>query len=102
MLLAALGAFAVAAGTVPILDQQALAQIPIEEEEAFNRAVDDGSIEALQQFLILFPNSLLAEHIFELLNAGIASTTATAGGGGRLPSSAQIAETFAVESAYGN
>lgn len=70
LLIAALTGLAAGSGIAGT--EQAVAQTP-EENAAFEAALADGSIEALQEFLILFPNSPLAARAFEELNARISS-----------------------------
>lgn len=67
LLIAALGALTAGSGAA---FQEAAAQTP-EERAAFAAALADGSIEALQEFLILYPNSQFAAQVFEELNARI-------------------------------
>ena len=46
---------------------------PPEERAAFEAALAENTVEALQEFLILFPNSALAARAFEELNARISA-----------------------------
>lgn len=70
LLIAALSGLA--AGTGLTGTEQAVAQTP-EETAAFEAALAQGTVEALQEFLILFPNSQLAARVFEQLNALISA-----------------------------
>ncbi len=70
LLIAALSGLA--AGTGFVNAEQAVAQTP-EEQTAFDAAMAQGTVEALQEFLILFPNSELAARAFEALNALISA-----------------------------
>lgn len=67
LLIAALSALTVGSGAAV---QEASAQ-SAEERAAYAAALADGSIEALQEFLILYPNSAFTAQVFEELNARI-------------------------------
>ncbi len=71
LLIAALSALAAGAGIAGTAEEAA-AQTP-EESAAFDAALAEGTVEALQEFLILFPNSALAARAFEELNARIST-----------------------------
>ena len=67
----ALNALAVGAGiSIGAADAVVQAATP-EERNAYEAATTAGTIDSLQEFLILFPESELAPRVFEQLNAKI-------------------------------
>lgn len=72
-----LNALALSAGVSAVAITGAMAEATPEERTAYEAATSADTIDALQDFLILFPDSELAPRVFQRLNAKIITPDAS-------------------------
>ncbi len=89
-----LNAMALSAGVSTAAMSSAMAAPTPEERVAYQAATSADTIDSLQEFLILFPDSDLAPSIFQRLNAKIVTPDASIAPGPVDPGDPQLAQTL--------
>ena len=87
-----LNAVAVSAGVSTAAISGAMAAPTPEERVAYQAATSVDTIDSLQEFLILFPDSELAPNVFQRLNAKIVTPDASIAPGPVDPGDPQLAQ----------